>query len=420
MQVELKFICLVFFQDREQLNQSLQASIEDTDDHVLPFTQTNSFSMDKPEDETFTRIVLSPRKPDLQSPRAGPHSQQPSTSFVAASGLYRPRPLNFSPNLLPNSKQHFQRSKLSGLDATSTPLVRQTLNKFSNLSPVPKLDELASGNKSSNDSQWSEVDESMLLISEEQARNESLLENCGPLRSGREDGYRNGEAPKADDEGCKSDATQSPDEDVEDNGMIKKENVQSSLKQNRYSGFVQQDRLPEISPRKKNNRNEGQQRNTAKVTDDADGDFDEDDDDIGELSRLCEVAERTVNFQRSNGQNSPINDSGSEPSSPSLLSPVSSISIQKFSNGSGIRNSSNFDSHRSVTGDNDLFDSDGGDDGRNSPSILSSSLSPSPLKRNNEECSRGEVTPKKLKLECLQSLASPMRRKLDNLSMSQD
>lgn len=417
MQVELKFICLVFFQDREQLNQSLQASIEDQDDHVLPFTQTNSFSLDKPEDETFTRIVLSPRKLDLQSPRAGPHGQQPSTSFVAASGLYRPRPLNFSPNLLPNSKQHFQRSKLSGLDATSTPLVRQTLNKFSNLSPVPKLDELASGNKSSNDSQWSEVDESMLLISEEQARNESLLENCGPLRGGRDDGYRNGEGPKVDDEGCESDATQSPDEDVEDNGMIKKENVQSSLKQNRYSGVVQQDRLPEISPRKKNNRNEGQQRSTAKVTDDADGDFDEDDDDIGELSRLCEVAERTVNFQRSNGQNSPINDSGSEPSSPSLLSPVSSKSIQKFSNGSGIGNGSNFDSHRSVTGDNDLFDSD---DGRNSPSILSSSLSPSPLKRNNEECSRGELTPKKLKLECLQSLASPMRRKLDNLSMSQD
>lgn len=247
-----------------------------------------------------------------------------------------------------------------------------------------------------------------------------MLENCGPLRGGREDGYRNGEAPKVDDEECESDATQSPDEDVEDNGMIKKENVQSSLKQNRYSGFVQQDRLPEISPRKKNNRNEGQQRNTAKVTDDADGDFDEDDDDIGELSRLCEVAERTVNFQRSNGQNSPINDSGSEPSSPSLLSPVSSKSIQKFSNGSGIGNGSNFDSHRSVTGDNDLFDSDDGDDGRNSPSILSSSLSPSPLKRNNEECSRGEVTPKKLKLECLQSLASPMRRKLDNLSMSQD
>lgn len=409
----------VFFQDREQLNQSLQASIEDTDDNVLPFTQTNSFSMDKPEDETFTRIVLSPRKLDLQSPRAGPCGQEPSTSFVAASGLYRPRPLNFSPNFLPNSRQHFQKSKLSGLDSTSTPLVRQALNKFSNLSPVPKLDGLASGNKSSNDSQWSEVDESMLLISEEQARNESLLENCGPLRGGRDDGDRNGEAPKVDDEGCESDATQSPDEDVEDNGMIKKENIQSSL-QNRYSGFVQQDRLPEISPRKKNNRNESQQRKTAIVTDDADDDFGDDDDDIGELSRLCEVAERTFNFQRTNGQNSPINDSGSEPSSPSLRSPVSSKSLQKISNSSGIRNGSNYDSHRSVTGDNDLFDSDDGDDGRNSPSILSSPHSPSPLKRNNEECSRGEVTPKKLKLECLQSLASPMRRKLDNLSMSQD
>uniref|UniRef100_A0A8W8J9N2 Uncharacterized protein n=1 Tax=Magallana gigas TaxID=29159 RepID=A0A8W8J9N2_MAGGI len=291
-----------------------------------PCRLTNNFSMDKPEEETFTRIVLSRRKLDLQSPRAGPH--------------------------------------------------------------------------------------------EEQARNESLLENCGPLRSGRDDGYRNGEAPKVDDEGCESDATQRPDEDVEDNGMIKKENVQSSLKQNRYSGFLQQDRLPEISPRKKNNRNDSQQRKVVIVKDDLNDDFDDDDDgDNEELSRLCEVAERTFNFQRTNGQNSPIDDSGSEPSSPSLLFPVSSKSIQKFFNGSGIRNGSNFDSHRSVTGDNDLFDSDDGDDSSNSPSILSSSLSPSPLKRNTEECSRGEV---KLKLECLQSLASPMRRKLDNLSMSQD
>lgn len=32
------------------------------------------------------------------------------------------------------------------------------------------------------------------------------------------------------------------------------------------------------------------------MIDDVDGDFDEDDDDIGELLRLCEVVERIVNF----------------------------------------------------------------------------------------------------------------------------
>lgn len=84
-------------------------------------------------------------------------------------------------------------------------LVRQILNKFSNLSLVLKFDELVFGNKSFNDSQWLEVDESMFLILEEQVRNELLLENCGFLRGGRDDGYRNGEVLKVDDEGCEFD-----------------------------------------------------------------------------------------------------------------------------------------------------------------------------------------------------------------------
>lgn len=84
-------------------------------------------------------------------------------------------------------------------------LVRQILNKFSNLSLVLKFDELVFGNKSFNDSQWLEVDESMFLILEEQVRNELLLENCGFLCSGREDGYRNGDVLKVNDEGCEFD-----------------------------------------------------------------------------------------------------------------------------------------------------------------------------------------------------------------------
>lgn len=45
----------------------------------------------------------------------------------------------------------------------------------------------------------------MFLILEEQVRNELLLENCGFLCGGREDGYRNGEVLKVDDEGCEFD-----------------------------------------------------------------------------------------------------------------------------------------------------------------------------------------------------------------------
>lgn len=45
----------------------------------------------------------------------------------------------------------------------------------------------------------------MFLILEEQVRNELLLENCGFLCGGREDGYRNGEVLKVDDEECEFD-----------------------------------------------------------------------------------------------------------------------------------------------------------------------------------------------------------------------
>lgn len=54
-----------------------------------------------------------------------------------------------------------------------------------------------------------------------------------------------------------------------------------------------------------------------------------------------------------------------------------------------------------MIGDNELFDFDDGDDGRNFFSIFLFLLLLSLLKRNIEECLRGEVILKKLKLECL-------------------
>ena len=376
--------------------------------------------MENPEDETFQRVMLSPCKPSVQSPRVGSSSKQPPLSpFVTASNLYRPRPLNFSTNMQPNSRNSFQSSKSSfGQHSSSTPLVRHTASTFNPVSPVPRFDSPVQ-NKDSNESQWSEVDESMLLISEEQAINESLLANCGPLQTGgRNQEKTDGNKLKTDEEeeGEESDATQSPDEEMGDNIIEEREKITSRVIKIGYSSLVQQDRLPEISPRKREICNGSAQRKKGVVEDEMYEELDDVND--SELSRLCEVAERTFLFPGNNGITACESDSEDGRDSPSLLLSLSSKAKGKTSNSVGAQNDSNFHSHRSVTENEDLFDDS--DDDRSSPNLLSSSQSPSPLKRYNEQLLKGEVTPKKRKTIEKESLASPMRKKLDNLSMSQD
>ena len=376
--------------------------------------------MDNPEDETFQRVMLSPRKPSVQSPRVGSSSKQPPSSpFVTASNLYRPRPLNFSKNMQSSSRNSFQCSKSSfSQHPTSTPLVRHTASTFNHVSPVPSLNSPLQ-NKDSNESQWSEVDESMLLISEEEAINESLFANCGPLQTdGRNQERTDGNQLKKDEEeeGEESDATQSPDEEMEDNIVEEREEITSRAIKIGYSSLVQQDRLPEISPRKREICNGSAQRKKGMVEDEMYEELDDEND--GELSRLCEVAERTFPFPGNDDITASESDSEDGRDSPSLLLSRSSKAKRKASNRDGAQNDSNFHSHRSVAENEDLFDDS--DDGRSSPSLLSSSQSPSPLKRYNEQLFKGEVTPKKRKTIEKESFASPMRRKLDNLSMSQD
>lgn len=376
--------------------------------------------MDNPEDETFQRVMLSPRKPSVQSPRVGSSSKQPPSSpFVTASNLCRPRPLNFSTNVQLSSRNSLLSSKSSlSQHPTSTPLVRHTASTFNHVSPVPRLNSPLQ-NKDSNESQWSEVDESMLLISEEQAINESLLANCGPLQTDERNQERtDGIQFKTDEEeeGEESDATQSPDEEMEDNIVEEREEITSHAIKIGYSSLVQQDRLPEISPRKREICNGSAQRKKGMVEDEMYEELDDEND--SELSRLCEVAERTFPFPGNDDITASESDSEDGRDSPSLLLSRSSKAKRKSSNRDGAQNDSNFHSHRSVTENEDLFDDL--DDGRSSPSLLSSSQSPSPLKRYNEQLFKGVVTPKKRKTIEKESLASPMRRKLDNLSMSQD
>ena len=305
--------------------------------------------------------------------------------------------------------------------------MRHTASTFNHVSPVPRLNSPLQ-NKDSNESQWSEVDESMLLISEEQAINESLFANCGPLQTdGRNQERTDGNRLKTDEEeeeGEESDATQSPDEEMEDNIVEEREEITSRAIKIGYSSLVQQDRLPEISPRKREICNGSAQSKKGMVEDEMYEELDDEND--SELSRLCEVAERTFPFPGNDDITASESDSEDGRDSPSLLLSRSSKAKRKTSNSDGAQNDSNFHSHRSVTENEDLFDDS--DDCRSSPSLLSSSQSrllsssqsPSPLKRYNEQLLKGEVTPKKRKTIEKESLASPMRRKLDNLSMSQD
>ncbi|XP_061176764.1 DNA helicase B-like [Saccostrea echinata] len=407
--------------NREKLNQSLRALTEDTEDSVcnnsLPYTQTNSFCMDKPEEETFTRIKLSPYKPHPQSPRAG-LSKPPPTR---ASTCYQPRPLNFSSHSISPmaSRLNVQSPKPLCQQATSTPSIRQTLSNFSNVSPVQKQDS-PNVNKSSNESQWSEVDESLLLFSEEQLRNEALFENCGPLpdvKSGVENDKRE-EADWKNDE-CKSDATQSPDE----NDEMEEENFSLDVKKNGFTRIKEQNRLQDFSKKTNESDNDEESQSLLQskvaVMDDMEDDFDDAEDE--ELTRLCEVAERSFeDDQRENGNTCTRSngDSDSDRSSPSLLSPPPYKSKKKMLKNSEEGSHNSFSLYRSGTEEQGRDLLEDSDDGTSSPSILSPS--PSPTKRFSGESPRGQVTPKKIKMDQLQNLSSPMRRKLDNLSMSQD
>lgn len=375
--------------------------------------------MDKPGDEPFTRIKLSPYKPDHQGSKAGPSRHQPTSSLGPASSLHHSGPLNSSlKSAFPLAhKLNFQSPRHLGQQATSSPFLRQTVSNFNNISPVQRM-ESPTVNEISNNSQWSEVDESLLFLSEEQARNESLLENCGPLNGGKSDERKeNGENTNLKNDGCESDATQSPDDDVEDAEMKEEEKVRTAVETNGLSRRIRQDRLPEFSPRTIGThkmKSENLPLNTDKLADCLNNCHE----DEGELTRLCNVAERSFDLKRAcdNG-NASDGESEIERYSPSLLSSAASSSNKRMSKNRVTTDHKNRNSHRSVTEDDEL--SDDSDDDRSSPSLLSP-RSPSASKRTVVEPPIGVVTPKKQKTDTEQSFASPMRRKLDNLSMSQD
>ncbi|XP_062619654.1 DNA helicase B-like isoform X2 [Saccostrea cucullata] len=424
--------------NREELNQSLQTLTEDTEESVcnnsLPSTQTNSFHVDKPAGQTFTRIKPSPYEPHPQSPGAGP--SKPHPSCVLASTAYQPRPQNFSSHSSSPmaSRLHFQSPKPLIQQATSSPFNRQALGNFSNVSPVQKQDS-PNVNKSSNESQWSEVDESLLLFSEEQLRNEALFENCGPLPGARNDeGNEEKEEEDIENDECESDATQSPDDDEEEEEeeeeTEKEETFKSEIKRSGVIVIRKQERLNKISQKidESDEDEESQSLLQSKVVvkvnmeddcDDMEDDFDDGEDEA--LTRLCEVAERSFEEdQRENGNSctGSNGDSDSDRSSPSLLSSPPHKSKKRMFKDSEEGSHNSFSLYRSGTEEQEgdlLEDSDGGS---SSPSILSPS--PSPTKRLSGGPPRGHVTPKKLKMDQLQNISSPMCRKLDNLSMSQD